>query len=397
LAAITAPPVTQAAPPKDDLGVITIPKGAPITIGGMWVISGADTALGTDSKRGAEIAFKNAGNKILGHPIKFTVEDDQCNSEGGLAAATKLASIPNIVGVLGSACSSVCTPAAPIFWKQGIVELGTACSAPSLTAADRKPAYDGFVRTIFSDIDQGAADAKYLYTVIKAKKIVTVHDGSPYAQQLTVVTSNNFTKMGGSVLSQEAVAPTDVDMHPLLTRVATEKPDALYFPVFVAAAAQILRQAKDTPGLEKTALLGGGSLMAPDFIKAAGQAVLGFRIAYPDVSPEALGKTYPKFLEEYKKAYGEGPISGFHAHAYDAAELLMKAIHKVAKEEGGTTYIGRRALRDAVFATKFDGVSGPISCDAHGECGEFKPAVYEYTSADVSTFLIGKNPKKIWP
>ena len=398
-AMVFGPPAhaVQVGPVNDELGVVTIAKGAPITVGGMWVLSGADTALGTDSKRGAEIAFKNAGNKILGHPLKFTVEDDQCNAEGGLAAATKLASVPNIVAVLGSACSSVCTPAAPILWKQGISELGTACSAPSLTAADRKPAYDGFVRTIYSDIEQGAADAKYMSNVLKAKKIVTVHDGSPYAQQLTVVTANSFTKLGGQVLSQEAVAPTDVDMHPLLTRVATEKPDALYFPVFVAAAAQILRQAKETPGLEKTALIGGGSLMAPDMIKAAGAAVVGFRIAYPDVSPEAMGKTYPKFLEEYKKAYGEGPISGFHAQAYDAAELLIKAIDKVAKTEGGTTYIGRKALRDAVFSTKFDGTSGPIACDAHGECGEFKPAVYEYTNADPATFTIGKNPKKIWP
>ncbi len=112
LAAITAPTTARAAGPvSDELGVVTIPKGAPITIGGMWVLSGADTALGTDSKRGAEIAFKDAGNKILGHPIKFTLEDDQCNAEGGLAAATKLASVPNIVAVLGSACSSVCTPA----------------------------------------------------------------------------------------------------------------------------------------------------------------------------------------------------------------------------------------------------------------------------------------------
>ena len=399
LALGAAPIAAQAAGPvKDELGVVTIPKGAPITVGGMWVISGADTALGTDSKRGAEIAFKEAGNKIAGHPIKFTVEDDQCNAEGGQAAATKLASVPNIVAVLGSACSSVCTPAAPILWKAGIVELGTACSAPSLTAADRKPAYDGFVRTIFSDIDQGAADAKYIFTALKAKKIVTVHDGSPYAQQLTVVTATNFTKLGGTVLSQEAIAPTDVDMHPLLTRVATEKPDVIYMPVFVAGAAQIVRQAKEIPGLEKTVLVGGGSLMAPDLIAAAGTNVVGFKIAYPDVSPDAMGKTYPKFLEEYKKAYGEGPISGFHGQAYDAAVLLMKAIQKVAvTDASGATQIGRKALRNAIFATKFDGVSGPIACDAHGECGEFKPAVYEYTNADPKTFLIGKNPKKIWP
>lgn len=399
LGAVAAPTGAQAAaaPIKDELGVITIPKGAPIVVGGMWVISGADTALGTDSKRGAEIAFKDLGNKIAGHPIKFTVEDDQCNAEGGQAAATKLASVPNIVAVLGSACSSVCTPAAPILWKAGIVELGTACSAPSLTAADRKPTYDGFVRTIFSDINQGASDAKYLHDTMKAQKIVTIHDGSPYAQQLTVVTANNFTKLGGTVLSQEAIAPTDVDMHPLLTRIATEKPDVIYMPVFVAGAGQLVRQAKDTPGLEKTQLVGGGSLMAPDMISAAGAAVVGFKIAYPDLTPEAMGKGYNKFIEEYKKAYNEGPISGFHAQAYDAAMLLAKAIDKVAKTEGGTTYIGKKALRDAVFSTKFDGVSGPISCDEHGECGVFHGAVYEYTNADPKTFKIGTNPKKIYP
>src|SRR5437879_5144330 len=161
---------------------------------------------------------------------------------------------------------------------------------------------------------------------------------NPYSQQLTVVTANNLTKLGGTVLSQEAIAPTDVDMHPLLTRVATEKPDVIYFPVFVAGAGQILRQAKEIPGLEKTGLIGGGSLMAPDMIKAAGAAIVGFKIAYPDLTPEAMGKGYNKFLEQYKKAYGEGPISGFHAQAYDAAELLMKAIQKVAKTEGDTIY-----------------------------------------------------------
>ena len=97
-----------------------------------------------------------------------------------------------------------------------------------------------------------------------------MHDGSPYAQQLATVMADNFKKLGGKVLSREAVAPTDVDMHPLLTRIASEKPDVIYMPIFVAAAAQILRQSKETPGLEKATLIGGASLMAADFIEAAG-------------------------------------------------------------------------------------------------------------------------------
>jgi branched-chain amino acid transport system substrate-binding protein len=391
-AAATVGPVT------DDLGVIRIAKGAPIQIGAYWVLSGADTALGLDEKRGVEIAFKDLGGKVLGHPLKLNAEDDGCNAEGGQTAATKLAANPQTVIVLGPACSSAATPGAPILWQQGIVNICTACTAPKLTASDRKPEYDGFARTVFSDSEQGKADANYVHDVAKAQSVVTVHDGSPYAQQLQQVFADNFKQLGGKVLSQEAIAPTDVDMKPLLTRIASEKPDLLYFPVFTAAAAQIVRQAKSTPGLEKTALMGGGSLLSADFIEAAGPSIVGFRIGYPDLSPDAMGKNYPKFVDEYKKAYNEAPISGYHANAYDGAMLAIKAIEKVAKsDKDGNLYIGKKALRDAVFSTKFDGISGPIACDQYGECSQFKPSVLEFTSADPKTFSVGQNPKKIWP
>jgi branched-chain amino acid transport system substrate-binding protein len=159
-----------------------------------------------------------------------------------------------------------------------------------------------------------------------------------------------------------------------------------------------LRQSKEISGLEHTTIIGGGSLAAAEFIEAVGPAVVGFRICYPDVSPEVMGKGYPAFVEKYKKIYGEAPISGYHANAYDAAEMAIKAITKVAKtDKDGNLYIGRKALRDAVFTVKFDGLSGPISYDTHGQCASFKPAVYEFVSADPKLFSMGKNPKKIWP
>ena len=183
VAAQTLGPVT------DDIGVIRIPKGAPIQIGGYWVLSGADTALGLDSKRGAELAIKDVGGKLLDHPIKFNVEEDQCNAEGGQTATTKLAANPQTVIVLGPACSSAATPGAPILWQAGISDICNACSAPALTDPSRKPGYEGFARTIASDKDKGASDAKYIFEVLKAKRLATVHDGSPYAQQLAAVTA----------------------------------------------------------------------------------------------------------------------------------------------------------------------------------------------------------------
>lgn len=397
-ATLAQAPARAASPVEDPLGVIRIPKGAPVQIGGYWVISGPDTALGEDSVRGAKIGIDDMGGKIMGHPIKLNVEDDQCTPEGGQTAATKLAANPNTVIVLGPACSSAATAGAPILWNAGISNIGTASTAPSLTAANRKPELAGFLRTIYSDAESGANDGKWLFHQAGAKAIVTINDGSPYSSELARVAAESFTKEGGKVLSSEAIQPTDVDLKPLLTHIATLKPDKIYAPLFVAATAQLLRQAKETPGLENVEIIGEGAQAASALMEATGPAIIGFKIAYPDVSPDAMGKGYPAFLEKYKKMFGEAPISGYHANAYDAAVLAIKAIEKVAKQgDDGVLYIGKKALHDALFTITFDGLAGTVKCSEYGQCAQLKSAIYQYVSADPSTFSIGTNPKKIWP
>ncbi len=43
------------------------------------------------------------------------------------------------------------------------------------------------------------------------------------------------------------------------------------------------------------------------------------------------------------------------------------------------------------------GVAGEINCDRNGDCGPFTLALYRYTNADLKTFDLGKNPKRIYP
>ena len=395
--------VTQAAetkgPVTDDLGVVEIPQGAPIVIGGYWTLTGPDTALGLDQRRAVEVAFDEIGNEILGHPIQFIAEDGQCNAEGGQVAATKLASIPDVVAVIGPDCSSSATPGAPILWNAGIVSVGTSTTAPSLTAPDRSSDYFGFLRTIYSDADAGRFDAKYFYDELECRTLASIHDGSPYAAQLAKTAADHFRELGGEVVAEEAVAPTDVDMRPVLTGIAAEEPCLLYYPIFVAAAAQVTRQAPEIPGLENTKVMGSSALLAPGFLEAAGEAAVGFEFTNVDTTPEVMGDQYPAFVEAYEAKFGERPIQAFHANAYDGAQILIAAIENAAVEgEDGTIYIGRQALRDALFATKgHDGISGLMECDEHGQCAGFKFAVYRFTDSDPATFEIGANPEKIYP
>ncbi|MBM3541343.1 MAG: branched-chain amino acid ABC transporter substrate-binding protein, partial [Alphaproteobacteria bacterium] len=137
----------------------------------------------------------------------------------------------------------------------------------------------------------------------------------------------------------------------------------------------------------------------PDFLTAAGDKAIGVRYTSADVSPEAFTAAYPAFVKRYQEMFGEKPINGYHAFAHDGAKLAFEAIKKVAKQdEKGNTYIGRKALRDALFATKnLQGLGGTLTCTPYGDCQEFKFAVYQFTAADPKSFDPGKNPKKIFP
>jgi len=386
-------------PVEDPVGVVKVPKGAPIQIGGMYILSGADSGYGVDGTRAIEIVMEEWKGKVADHPIKFLPEDDACTPEGGQTAATKLAANQNVVVVVGMDCSSATTPAAPILWKAGIPAVGATPSAPKLTAPDRGAAYNGFLRVIPNDLRQGKGDADWMYKELGCRTAAAIHDGSPYAEQLVNVFKEAFEKLGGKVTTIEAVAATDVEMRPMLTRIATGKPCVIYYPVFIAAAGHITRQAKEIAGLEKVHLIVGANMITAAFIEAAGKAVVGVRLTAPDLSVEAMGKTYPAYLKRHKEKYGEDPVQGFHTYSYDAMTLALKAIEKVAvKDADGSTYIGRKALRDALFATKnYEGMSGTINCGEHGDCGDFKFSVLEFTSGDPKTFKMGTNPKKIYP
>jgi len=376
----------------DKIGVVKIKKGDPIHIACWMVVAGPDASLGTDTKRGVEIALGDKGGKVLGHPVKISVQDTGCNAEGGQAAATKLASDPTIVAAVGSNCSSEAKPGVPILWKAGIVTVSPSNTAPYLTDPKRGPDYNGYLRTCHNDKVQGAVAAQFAFNQLKLKNAATIHDGSVYAEQLAQVFAETFKKMGGTITSQEAVSPTDTDMRPVLTKIATGKPEFIYYPIFIAAGGHVTRQVKEVAGLEKVKLMGADGIFSPDFYKAAGETAVGMFHSSPDFSAFAGG--YKDFLDKHMKKYGEKPLAPFHAHAYDAAMIIFAAIEKVGKTgPDGTLYIGREKLRDALYATKnFKGMTGNINCDEYGDCADPKIGVYITTADNVKKLVMPDTP-----
>lgn len=397
--AATAAPAPAACECTDPKGCVTVGASDPVRVGWMMVVSGADATLGLDSRFGAEIAASDRGT-IAGHEIELVGEDDLCSAEGGQTASQKMSADGQLTAVIGTSCSSAARAAIPVMCGAGIPMISASNTAPDLTAEDRPEDYSCYMRTAHNDLVQGAAMAEFAYGQ-GYRKAATVHDGSLYAEQLQQVFADKFAELGGEIVAQEAVDPLATDMKPMLTRVAAVEPDFFYLPIFVAAGGQVVRQAKEVPGMEDVPLAGADGIFSPDFLRAAGDAALGMYHSSPDFS--LFGEAYPAMLEKYKALEPQAPLSAFHAHAYDAFNIIANSVEAVAQKcDDGSLLIGRQALRDAMIGTKdYVGITGTLTCTATGDCADPKIAVYETMNADADTWNPGaaedSNPKKIWP
>jgi branched-chain amino acid transport system substrate-binding protein len=374
----------------DEIGCVEIAPDEPLHIASMLTISGATAFLGEDSKGAVELAIDDRG-KLLGHDILYTVEDSGCSAEGGQTAATKVAADPTIIGVIGTNCSSAMTAAMNTISSAGLVILSPSNTAPALTFPDQtwQP---GYFRVCHTDLFQGAVAAEFAYNELGAGTAATIHDGSPYADQLQQVFADKFVELGGTVTFQGAVNVGDTDMRTILTSVAADTPDILYYPIFEPEGPFITAQSSEITGLENTTLMGADGLLSDSFPESAGPNAIGMYLSGPYVT----GAAYDDFLAKWETKFGGVPPSGFHAFAYDGTNILFDAIEKVAVvQDDGTVYVPRQALRDAIAETSgYQGLTGTLDCGSkefgdlgtsNGDCATGQAlGIFELTEAEVN-------------
>ena len=374
---------------QDRLGCVEVAAGDPIVLGAMLVRSGAVTYLGDDSLGGVELAILDRDSALLGHEIELVVEDSQCSAEGGQAAAQRLTADPFIVGAIGTNCSSAAQGAMPIINDAGMVMIAPSNTSPSLTNEDfaaggsHLPAY---FRTSHNGLVEGMRNAEFAVQVLGATKLATVHDGDPYTEGLSRVVADTFAELGGEVVFEGAVNKGDTDMASILIEISAHQPDIIYLPLFEPEANFFAAQMRHVVGLEETKIISGGASFVAGFPENTGDAAIGIFVSGPLVT----GAAYEALLEKWDDEIGGKPPSGYHAHAYDATNLLLNAVASVAtRTDDGGLLIGRQAIRDALAATEnYDGLTGQLTCQEEspfaGDCAPGTAlAMFEITEAEV--------------
>lgn len=163
---------------------------------------------------------------------------------------------------------------------------------------------------------------------------------------------------GNKVILTQGYKQDETDFKPVLLRIKSAKPDAVYLVSYYKDAGLVLRQAKEI-GL-KTQFFGATAVESPKLIEIAGDAAEG--LIYPiitDFDPENPTPVAKRFIENFKKKFGVAP-DWVSSHSHDAVIVVAEAMKK-----GGATGPGIKKAIDS--QRRFEGVTGKIVFDENGD------------------------------
>ncbi len=350
---------------------VTIGVGAPLTDGAV--------ALGQGMSRGARLAIKQANEsqelKDLGIVIEAVDGDDKGDPTTGGNVAEQFASNATLVGVMGHLNSGVTRVAVKVYAQNDILQVSPANTAVDLTIPRSN---DNYFRVCANDGVQGPAAADFAYDVAGARTAFVVDDSTPYGEGLAAAWAEQFQANGGTVVATEKTSDKDTDFKALVSLIKSKNVDFVYYGGIYNSGALLSKQLKE--GGVAVPMMAGDGVYDPEYIKLAGAENAEGDYCTSIGLPTDQMPAGKEFITAYEAEYPGEPIAAYDAYSYDAAQVIIKAIIKVAKEMGAdkvTTPEGKKAIIAAAQDTDFEGVTGNVSFDENGDTNNKAITVYK--------------------
>jgi len=352
-----------------------------VKLGVIAPLTGPLSELGLGIKNSVDLAIRQANEKgtVPGYEIVLAAEDDTADPATGANAANKLASDPQVGGVVGTLNSSVSQSVAPVLAKANIVQVSPANTNPTLTRGPKpddapQRIWPTYFRTATTDAYQGPFAADYALGEGGFKSAFVIHDKKTYGQGLAQSFSKRFEDKGGQIVGTDTVNENDRDFGAVVTKVIGAKPDMVYYggeyPAAGPLAAQLADRGFDGP------LMGGDGIYASDFFKGAGDKGEG-TLATSIGEPVDQLDSAKQFVADYEAAgFNEG-FSAYGGQSYDAANIIIQGFAK-ALPNAASVEAARPQIVEAVGATQgYAGVTGEHSFDEFGDTSNRALTVYK--------------------
>ena len=316
-----------------------------IKIGLVAALTGQSAQSGEAITRGLTIAIDeiNAKGGVLGKKLVLVRRDDESSPPKGLAAARELISNEKVAALFGGIDSPVSLAIIPVVNKEKVPFMGVWAAATNITKNGANPNY--VFRVSAQDDLVDVKLIKYAMATYGVKKPGLVLINNPWGESNEKGLKAAAEAAKISIAGIEKIETTDVDMTAQLTRLKNAGADALILVANAAPGAQMMkareRMGWKVPVISHWGISGGrfDELVGPTAGEAHFVQTYSF---FGTLNP--VGK---KVLTELGTKYGVktpadvlAPVGT--ANAYDAMNLLARAIEKAKSTDGD-------AIRKAMY------------------------------------------------
>jgi branched-chain amino acid transport system substrate-binding protein len=353
-----------------------------VKIGHSAAVTGPVAYFGKDTENGARMAIEalNArGVQVKDKKVRFELvaEDDGGDPKQATNVAQKLVD-ERVNGVVGHETSGTTIPASKIYHQAGIPQISPSSTSPKYTQQGFNTAF----RVVANDIQLGRALGHYAVKDMGAKRVAVIDDRTAYGQGLATEFAKGLQQQGAQVVAKEFTHDKATDFNAILTKIRATKPDLVFFGGMSAVAGPMLRQMKQLGMNVK--MMGGDGICSDEIHKLSGGAMLDNQVFCAEAGGvDAAGRAgLDKFRADYRKRFGiDVQINA--PYAYDAVMTMADAMVKA----GATA---PAAYLPTLAKTRYKGVTGPISFDAHGDIRDGTITLYTFKGGKRTVLAVTK-------
>lgn len=323
-----------------------------VKIGFIGPLSGGGAAVGI----GAKNSFQLKVNEVLAtgdypYNIEVVYEDDASDPATGVAAATKIASDPDVVAAATHWNSPVGLATVDVFHKYGMSQVLWGTIHRDIIYGND---YKEPVRVIPTSEQSMELAAEYAKS-FGIMSWVIIYDTTDYGTKIRDEFTTSLEKRGGKVLESIGVTIGQQDFSAALSRVVELQPEGIFYAGVTTEAAGVRIQSMKM-GLTKVLFMGPPGIQSDTFGEITGADAEGtFCSGTFDVNSTEEGLA---FVTAYNAKYTE-PFEQNGPYAYDSAAIILEALKAVGPD--------RTKIVDYILSHSFTGVIGNIQWDDYGQ------------------------------
>jgi branched-chain amino acid transport system substrate-binding protein len=308
---------------------------------------------------GAQMAINRVNEQggISGKPVQLIIKGMEGPWGTGSKQAVSLIFEDDVWALLGSHDGRNAHLVEQAATKSIVIFVSAWSSDPTLT----QTYVPWFFNCMPNDKQQAEALITDIYTVHKYSRVVTLCDDS-YESKQALETFLKYLQPKIIKQPRQLQFEGNSRISLLIDRITDANPDCIILFCRPSASYEIVRILKQRqitkPVYGTLTILDENELTQPQLSLFTNQ------LKVPAGLPS--GPAYQAFKQRYIKQFGQAP-GMVAAYAYDATNMLIEAIRQAGSRD-------REKIQKAMYSIRYEGVTGIISFDDHGNRG-WSPAV----------------------